>query len=91
MSSLESWEACAARLTQLGFVVEPLTDLTDEGRQHHAANIATWQQALADARGAQGRSIEATKARLRTAISMERNLRERRLSVGMSRCTKRAM
>jgi hypothetical protein len=41
------------------------------------------QQALVQQEGTQGRSIEATKVRLETATSMERNLRERRLKVGM--------
>jgi len=39
---------------------------------------------LTEQEGTQGRSVEATKIRLETATSMERNLRERRLKVGSS-------
>ena len=45
--------------------------------------IAPMQKALAEQEGTQGRSVEATKIRLETATSMERNLRERRLKVGL--------
>ena len=39
-------------------------------------------------RGAAGLSVAVTEARLRTATSMERNLREGRLKVGMVVCHK---
>jgi hypothetical protein len=64
-------------------------DTSEAGRQYHAANIQAWQQAVAQQRGAEGRAVDATAARLRTAISMERNLREGRLQVGMVVCHKR--
>ena len=86
MSSLESLDACAARLTQRGLTVGPFVDESEAGRRYHAANIQAWQQAVAQQRGADGRSVDATEARLRTAISMERNLREGRLQVGMVVC-----
>jgi ubiquinone/menaquinone biosynthesis C-methylase UbiE len=89
MSSLESWGTCSRRLTQIGLTVGPFVDHSEAGRQYHAANINAWQKALAEECGAQGRSIEATEARLRAAISMERNLRECRLQVGMVACAKR--
>jgi hypothetical protein len=41
------------------------------------------QQALAQQEGTHGRSVDVTRIRLRTATSMERNLRERRLQVVM--------
>jgi hypothetical protein len=41
------------------------------------------QQALAQEEGTQGRSIDVTRMRLETAISLERNLREGRLQVAM--------
>ncbi len=89
MSSLESFDECASRLTQLGLTVGPFVDQSEAGRQYHAANMQTWQHALAQQRGAEGRSIEATETRLQTATSMERNLREGRLQVGMVVCHKR--
>ena len=89
MSSLDSWDACVVRLTQWGLTVGPFVDQSEAGRQYHAANVQAWQQAVAQQRGAEGRSIDATESRLRTAISMERNLREGRLQVGMVVCTKR--
>ena len=89
MSSLESLDACALRLAQRGLAVGPFVDHSEAGRQYHAANVQAWQQAMAQQRGAEGRSIDATEARLRTARSMERNLRERRVQVGMVVCHKR--
>ena len=88
MSSLETLEACAARLAHLGLQVGPFVDRSEEGRQFHAANIQAWQQAVAEQRGTEGRSVDVTEARLRTAVSMERNLREGRLQVGMVVCRK---
>jgi hypothetical protein len=46
------------------------------------------RQALAQQAGAQGRSVEATDVLLQTSMSMERNLREGRLQVGMVVCRK---
>jgi ubiquinone/menaquinone biosynthesis C-methylase UbiE len=89
MSSLESLDACASRLTQLGVTVGSFVDQSEAGRQYHAANIQTRRQALAQQQGAEGVSVEVTDARLRIAISMERNLREGRLQVGMIVCHKR--
>lgn len=83
MSSLETLDECTARLARLGFTGRPFVDQSEAGRQYHASNVQAWQQAVAQQRGAEGRSVEATEARLRTAISMERNLREGRLQVGM--------
>ncbi|MBP1777566.1 MAG: SAM-dependent methyltransferase [candidate division NC10 bacterium] len=88
MSSLESWDACVARLTQRGLTVGPFVDQRETGRRYHAANIQTRRQALAQQQGAEGLSVGATDARLRIAISMERNLREGRLQVGLVVCTK---
>lgn len=89
MSSLESLDACASRLTQRGLTVGPLADESEAGRRYHAANIQAWQQTVAQQRGTEGRSVDVTEARLRTATSMERNLREGRLQVGMVVCHKR--
>jgi ubiquinone/menaquinone biosynthesis C-methylase UbiE len=89
MSSLEPLDACAARLAHLGLTVGPFVDRSEEGRQFHAANIQARQQAVAQQRGTEGRSVEVTDARLQTAISMECNLREGRLQVGMVVCHKR--
>ena len=83
MSSLETLDECTARLAQLGLTAGPFADQSEAGRQYHAANIQTRRQALAQQQGAEGLSVEATDARLRIAISMERNLREGRLQVGM--------
>jgi ubiquinone/menaquinone biosynthesis C-methylase UbiE len=91
MSSLETLDACAARLAHLGLQVGPFVDRSEEGRQFHAANIQAWQQAVAEQRGTEGRSVDVTEARLRTAVSMERNLREGRLQVGMVVCRKTHM
>lgn len=88
MSSLETFDECATRLVQLGLQVGPFVDRSDEGQQYHMANIKAMRQALAQQEGNQGRSVEATKVRLQTATSMERNLRERRLKVGMVVCRK---
>jgi hypothetical protein len=44
--------------------------------------------ALAQQEGTQGRSVEATNVLLQTGMSMERNLREGRLQVGMVVCRK---
>jgi ubiquinone/menaquinone biosynthesis C-methylase UbiE len=88
MSSLETFAACAARLAHLGMQVGPLVDQSEMGRQHHEANIKGLRQALAQQEGAQGRSVEANTVRLQTATSMERNLREGRLQVGMIVCRK---
>jgi hypothetical protein len=46
------------------------------------------RQAWAQQKGATGFSVEATDVRLRIATSMERNLREGRLKVGMVVCRK---
>jgi sarcosine/dimethylglycine N-methyltransferase len=89
MSSLETLEDCSARLQRLGLSVGPFADHSEAGRQYHAANMKTFQEALEQQRGAEGRSVEATQTRLRTATSMERNLRERRLLVGMLVCRRR--
>jgi ubiquinone/menaquinone biosynthesis C-methylase UbiE len=88
MSSLEPFAACAARLAHLGMQVGPFVDQSEIGRQHHEANIKALRQALAQQEGAQGRSVEANTVRLQTATSMERNLREGRLQVGMIVCRK---
>jgi len=83
MSSLETLEECEKRLAHLGLRAGEFMDRSAEGQQYHLANIKAMQQALAQQEGTQGRSVEATKVRLQTATSMERNLRERRLKVGM--------
>lgn len=83
MSSLETLDECEARLARLGLQPGPFLDTSAEGQQYHLANMKAMQQALAHQEGTQGRSAEATKIRLETATSMERNLRERRLKVGM--------
>ncbi len=83
MSSLETLDECATRLARLCLKAGEFLDRSAEGQQYHLANIKAMQQALAQQEGTQGRSIEATKVRLETATSMERNLRERRLKVGM--------
>jgi ubiquinone/menaquinone biosynthesis C-methylase UbiE len=88
MSSLETFVACAARLAHLGMQVGPFVDQSETGRQHHEANIKALRQALAQQAGVQGRSVEANTVRLQTATSMERNLREGRLQVGMIVCRK---
>jgi len=43
---------------------------------------------LEQQQGAEGRSVETTDAMLRLSISMERNIREGRLQVGMVVCPK---
>jgi 2-polyprenyl-3-methyl-5-hydroxy-6-metoxy-1,4-benzoquinol methylase len=83
MSSLETLGECEKRLARLGLEAGEFLDRSEEGRQYHLANMEAMQHALAQAQGTQGRSVEATRARLETATSMERNLRERRLQVGM--------
>lgn len=83
MSSLETLDECTARLVPLGLQAAPFADRSSEGQQYHMANMKAMQQALAQQEGTQGRSVEATKVRLQTATSMERNLREGRLKVGM--------
>jgi len=83
MSSLETLDECEKRLAHLGLRAGEFLDRSAEGQQYHMANIKAMQQALAQQEGTQGRSVEATKVRLQTATSMERNLRERRLKVGM--------
>jgi ubiquinone/menaquinone biosynthesis C-methylase UbiE len=83
MSSLETFAACAARLAHLGVQVGPFVDRSAEGRQHHEANIQAMRQALTQQAGVQGRSVEVTDVMLQTSTSMERNLREGRLQVGM--------
>jgi ubiquinone/menaquinone biosynthesis C-methylase UbiE len=88
MSSLETFAACAARLVRLGCQVGPFVDRSEEGRQFHEANVQARRQALAQQEGTQGRSVEATNVLLQTGISMERNLREGRLQVGMVVCRK---
>jgi ubiquinone/menaquinone biosynthesis C-methylase UbiE len=88
MSSLETFAACAARLARLGCQVGAFVDRSEEGRQFHEANIQARRQALTQQEGTQGRSVEATEVMLQTGISMERNLREGRLQVGMVVCRK---
>jgi SAM-dependent methyltransferase len=83
MSSLEPLAACTARLARFGLQAGEFADQTEEGRRYHAANMEKWRLALAQQEGADGRSVEATRTRLATATSMERNLREGRLLVGM--------
>jgi SAM-dependent methyltransferase len=83
MSSLETLDECTARLARLGLQSDPYVDRSAEGQQYHMANMKAMQQALAQQEGTQGRSVEATRVRLQTATSMERNLREGRLKVGM--------
>ena len=83
MSSLESLEECSARLTRLGFRVGQFLDLSEEGRQFHEMNATAWKAALKQQSGAPGLSIGATEDRLKQAQSMELNLREDRVKVGM--------
>lgn len=89
MSSLESLENCSARLTWLGFEVGPFVDLSEDGRKYHEGNVNAFRAAYAQQQGAQGLSAEVTEVRLRIAQSMELNLREERLKVGMLVCRKR--
>jgi ubiquinone/menaquinone biosynthesis C-methylase UbiE len=89
MSSLETFAACAARLAHMGLQVGPFVDRSEEGRQFHEANSQARRQDLAQQQGTEGRSVEVTEARLRSAESMERNLREGRLQVGIVMCHKR--
>ena len=89
MSSLEQLDACTSRLAKLGLTAGPFVDQSEAGRQYHAASIETRRKALAQQQGAEGLSVEATDTRLKTSISMERNLRERRLLVGMMVCHKK--
>jgi hypothetical protein len=72
-----------ARLARLGLWPGAIRDTSAEGQQYHLANMKAMQQALAREEGTQGRSVDATRTRLQTATSMERNLRERRLQVAM--------
>ena len=88
MSALELFEDCLARLAGLGFDVGPFKDLSEEGRQFHEANIVARRAALDQGHGSEGLSADATDARLAMSVSMERNLRERRLQVGMVVCRK---
>jgi ubiquinone/menaquinone biosynthesis C-methylase UbiE len=83
MSSLETLAASTARLARSGLQAGEFADQTEEGRPYHAANMERWRLALAQQAGADGRSVDATRTRLATATSMERNLREGRLQVGM--------
>ena len=83
MSSLESLEDCSERLKRLGFKVGKFVDLSEEGRKYHERNVIAWQEALAHQEGAPGLSVEATEDRLKQARSMELNLREDRVKVGM--------
>ncbi len=83
MSSLESIEDCSERLKRLGFEVGQFVDLSEEGRLFHERNVTAWQEALAQHEGAPGLSVEATEDRLKQARSMELNLREDRVKVGM--------
>lgn len=88
MSALELFEDCSARLVALGFEVGPFKNLSEEGRQYHEANIIARRAALEQGHGSEGLSADVTDARLAMAVSMERNLRERRLQVGMVVCYK---
>jgi Methylase involved in ubiquinone/menaquinone biosynthesis len=83
MSSLETFDECSARLARMGLWLGAFRDTSAEGQQYHLANMKAMQQALAQEEGTQGRSIDVTRMRLETAISMERNLREGRLQVAM--------
>ena len=83
MSSLESLEDCSQRLSRLGFEVGEFVDLSAEGRIFHEKNVVAWQAALAQQEGAPGLSVEATEDRLKQARSMELNLRQDRVRVGM--------
>lgn len=88
MSALELFEDCSARLEGLGFDVGSFKDLSEEGRQYHEANIVARRASLEQGHGSEGLSADVTDARLARAMSMERNLRERRLQVGMVVCRK---
>ena len=83
MSSLETFDECSARLARMGLWPGAFRDTTTEGQQYHLANMTAMQQALAQQEGTHGRSVDVTRTRLRTATSMERNLRERRFQVVM--------
>ncbi len=89
MSSLEPLEDCSARLTKLGFEVGQFVDQSEEGRKFHERNANAWRAALDQQRGAPGLSVEATEDRLKQAQSMELNLREDRIRVGMLACLRR--
>lgn len=83
MSSLETFDECSARLARMGLRPGAFRDTSAEGQQYHLANMTAMQQALAQQEGTHGRSVDVTTTRLRTATSMERNLREGRLQVVM--------
>ena len=83
MSSLESLEDCSQRLKRLGFEVGEFVDLSEEGRKSHEKNVIAWQAALDQQEGAPGLSVEATEDRLKQARSMELNLRQDKVRVGM--------
>jgi len=89
MSSLESLEDCSVRLTRLGLQVGQFADLSEEGRRYHEGNVRSWQEALALQRTDQGLSAEVIEERLKHSLSMELNLREDRVKVGMLTGTKR--
>jgi len=89
MSALEMFSDCADRLEGLGFLVGEPADLSEEGRRFHENGIKARRAALAQGTGRDGLSPDALKERLRGSISMERNLRERRLQVMMVVAKKR--
>lgn len=88
MSSLESLESCTARLEGLGFEVGQFVDLCEESRKYQEDSGAAYQSALAEQTGAGGLSVEVTEERLKRFQSMELNLREDRIKVGMLVCRK---
>ena len=83
MSSLESLKSCTARLEGLGFNVGQFVDLSEEGRRFNEERVKAFQAALADQSGAAGLSVGITEDRMKQAQSMELNLREDRIKVGM--------
>jgi ubiquinone/menaquinone biosynthesis C-methylase UbiE len=89
MSSLETFAVCATRFAHMGLQVGSFLDRSEEGRQFHEANSQARRQVLAQQQSTEGHSIGVTQARLRSAESMARNLREGRLQVGMVVCHKR--
>lgn len=84
MSALEKIEACADRLSGLGFEVGEFTDQTEQGRRYHLANVDEFDAALARNQGTQGLSRDTVEARRAASVAMERNLRSGAIRIGMT-------
>jgi ubiquinone/menaquinone biosynthesis C-methylase UbiE len=90
MSALETFEACADRLSKLGFAVGSFIDQSEEGRGFHHASIAAYDRDLAANEGTLGLAREVTEARRAASVAMERNLGSGSIRVGMVVARKRA-